>query len=211
MNVVFDLDGTLIDSAPIVYRLINQMRSELGISALASADLLPLLSLGGEALISGAFSETKVNVGETLVSFRARYADTAIPPDSVYQGVNTVLETLSGWGVRLSVCTNKPRQLALASLRQTGLLHYFSKICAGDDLATRKPNAANLQACLPKNAKGPVFLVGDSMVDQELASNAGVPFIFYSGGYNEGGCGELARKSFSSYECFPFDEFKVSY
>ncbi len=205
VSVVFDLDGTLIDSAPIVESILNEMRLELGLRPMLREQILPLLSIGGVTMLQCAL---EIDVGEATIAlerFRSAYLRKPTPPRSLYPGVTDVLKTLSDANIALSVCTNKPRALAVKSMGETGLLGYFASVCAGDDLLTRKPDAANLKAsiALRDPLESAVFLVGDSSVDQSLAENSGVPFIFFTGGYNDGVILERVFRRFRSYDKFP--------
>jgi len=205
VNVVFDLDGTLIDSAPIVEGILNEMRGDSGLCPLSREQSLPLLSIGGESMLQCALETDLKGATTALEHFRAEYFRRSTPCHLVYPGVTEVLKTLSDAKVALSVCTNKPRSLAIKSMEETGLLGYFSKVCAGDDLPTKKPDPANLKASIVPfdDLQNSVYLVGDSTVDQQLAENVGVPFIFFSEGYNDGVDKSRVYKHFSNYEGFP--------
>ena len=209
VNVVFDLDGTLIDSAPIVESILNEMRVELGFPPMLREQILPLLSIGGATMLQCALETDLAEATIALERFRSAYLRKSTPPRSVYPGVTDVLKSLSDANIALSVCTNKPRALAIESMRETGLLGYFTRVCAGDDLPTRKPDPANLKASIAPRAslKPAVFLIGDSTVDQLLAQNSGIPFIFFSGGYNDGVKISRVFESFASYGEFPVQFF----
>lgn len=209
VNVVFDLDGTLIDSAPVVESILNEMRVELGLRAMLREQILPLLSIGGVSMLQCALETDLAEATIALERFRSAYLLKSTPPRSVYPGVTDVLKSLSDANITLSVCTNKPRALAIKSMGETGLLKYFTMVCAGDDLPTRKPNPANLKASITPRAPlgSAVFLVGDSSVDQLLAENSGIPFIFFVGGYNDGVILDRVFRNFRSYDEFPLQFF----
>ena len=93
---------------------------------------------------------------------------------------------LTDFEVQMCICTNKPRQLALKSLKETDLLDYFNAIVCGDDLNLKKPNPkliTHLSHEFSVTYKQMV-LIGDSIIDFHLANNAGIDFIFYTNGYN---------------------------
>ncbi len=203
--VVFDLDGTLVDSAATVRSILNSMRSELGLQPLPTQNFIPWISLGGDMLVSKAL-EMPINlVSHCTEKFRDRYFDFATPLDSVYTGVIDVLEYLSSEGITLNLCTNKPRRLAEKVLKETSLERFFSFTSAGGDLPTSKPNPANLTVCLqPTNTSlNEVFFVGDSTVDQMTAENANVKFIFYENGYDDGVDKLKTYASFNDYLRLP--------
>lgn len=186
--VIYDLDGTLIDSAAVVMSILNQMRNEIGKQPIAKNDLVPWLSLGGESLVIKALEIGEVDALTYLDDFRARYLRVPTPISTVYPGVHETLNELLEMEISLAVCTNKPRRLAEKVLDETGLLDKFSFMSAGGDLPTQKPNPNNLAICLEYYGSPPVeaILVGDSTVDQALSLALGVPFAHYLPGYDDG-------------------------
>jgi phosphoglycolate phosphatase len=202
--IIFDLDGTLIDSAKTVSNILNVMRLELGLQEVPNETFLPWISLGGDTLVSNALEVHKNDVAPYTKTFWEKYYDLQTPDDSVYPGVVQTLEFLLSCGVRLNLCTNKPRKLAEKVLNETKLEKFFSFICAGGDLKTNKPNPANLLACINSNRKEILdpFFVGDSTVDEETAANAKVKFIFFENGYDDGVDKQKTYSSFNDYRNF---------
>lgn len=186
--VIYDLDGTLIDSAAIVIAILNKMREEIGRPPIAKSDLVPWLSLGGESLIVKALEVEGGEASIYLDDFRDRYLRVPTPSGAVYPGVNETLNELLEMEICLAVCTNKPRKLAEKVLNETGLLGKFSFISAGGDLPTQKPNPKNLEICLDYfgSSSSEAIMVGDSTVDQVLSLSTGVPFAHYLLGYDDG-------------------------
>ncbi len=186
--VVYDLDGTLVDTAVIVGSILNQMRLEVGKHPLDHGALIPWLSLGGEDLIMNALDVKEGNVKECLDVFRGRYLSIFTPIESLYQGVVETLDCLMEMNIKLAVCTNKPRKLAEKVLKETKIFKKFSFISAGDDLETKKPHPRNLEICLEMFGALPrdSILVGDSSVDFLIAKATGVKFIHYVPGYDDG-------------------------
>jgi len=186
--VIYDLDGTLIDSAFIVQSIINQMREEQGRDPIDKEKLIPWLSLGGEDLISNSLEVSGDDVNRCLGEFRDRYSETPTPVESVYVGAMETLERLHELNIKLAICTNKPRKLAEKVLKETGLFDKFSFISAGGDLLTKKPDPRNIELCFEGLSTAPKtsILVGDSTIDQRLAKLVGVPFIQYAPGYDDG-------------------------
>jgi phosphoglycolate phosphatase len=186
--IVFDLDGTLVDTARVVTSIINGLRFDLGKSGLTYERLIPWLSLGGEDLIQAALEVSRNDAIKYLKKFREIYFEAPTPQASVYSDVFPTLRALTELGFCLSICTNKPRALANKVLEESNLNSFFSFVNAGGDLQSKKPNRENLDACL--NYYGlkskQAFLVGDSSIDQKLAENTGVPFIFFELGYDDG-------------------------
>jgi phosphoglycolate phosphatase len=186
--IVYDLDGTLIDSAKVVSSVLNQMRAEAGLQHLTIEQLIPWLSMGGEDLVANALEIQVEEVQPHLLEFRKRYSELATPVDSLYPGIQQSLQDLSSAGYQLAVCTNKPRALAEKVLKETKLHNLFGYINAGGDLPNKKPHPDTLLTCL--NFFGvdasDAVLVGDSTVDQRLSQATNVAFVQYLPGYDDG-------------------------
>ena len=187
-TIVYDLDGTLIDSAATVAGLLNDLRAERTLLPLAREDLTPWLSVGGKTMVAAALNIAKDEAQAYLDMFRARYLALPTNPATLYPDVHKTLSTLKSRGIRLGLCTNKPRQLTEKILAETGLNIYFNAVCAGLDLPTSKPHPDNLHACLNGLGCSPdeTLVVGDSCVDQAIAKACGTGFVFFSGGYDDG-------------------------
>ena len=187
-TIVYDLDGTLVDSAATVAALLNGLRAEQALPPLARDDYLPWLSVGGKAMVAAALGIPEGDAQPFLERFRARYQALPTDPETLYPAARETLARLRAAGTRLCLCTNKPRPLAEKVLAETGLGEYFSAVCAGHDLPTSKPHPDNLQACLDALGSHPSerLVVGDSRVDQALAEAGGADFAFFAGGYDDG-------------------------
>lgn len=187
-TVVYDLDGTLVDSANTVATLLNGLRAERNLPTKAVSDYKPWLSIGGLAMVAAAMEISENEAAPLLATFRARYLVMPTTSESVFPSVHATLTRLRQAGIRLALCTNKPRHLTEKILVETGLSEFFGVVCAGNDLPKGKPHPDNLYACL--NALGSqttdTLVVGDSRVDQCLAEACGADFAFFSGGYNDG-------------------------
>lgn len=187
--IIYDLDGTLVDSLEVVQLILNELRQGLGLLPLQRADFFPWISLGGEDLISNALELDEADeILRFLNIFRARYYELPTPGGTIFDGVFVCLEYLRTKGYQLAICTNKPRRLAEKILNETDLNIFFEFINAGGDLPTKKPSKNNAQVCLDYfgvTAQA-ALIVGDSSVDQELAKAVDVPFVFYTHGYDDG-------------------------
>jgi phosphoglycolate phosphatase len=194
--IIYDLDGTLIDSAEMVGRILNELRNELHLPLLERENFFPWISLGGEGLIKYALElEFQVDILHYLQVFRSRYYEIPTPLNTVYDGVFDCLEYLRSNQYGMAICTNKPRALAEKVLKETGLKLYFDFMCAGGDLPTKKPSKKNVQVCLDYFGVSPqkALFIGDSSVDQEIAKAVDMPFLFYLHGYDDGVNKELIR------------------
>jgi phosphoglycolate phosphatase len=204
-HICFDLDGTLVNSAPQVLFIINQMRQAVGLSCLDLSDLIPYLSLGGIQMIEASLNCPAVEAEARLTQFRHCYQGLVPESTKLYGGVELVLAKLYKSGIRLTICTNKPRKLAEKVLNEAAIRQHFDFLCAGDDLPTKKPYVDNLLACCNAvNVKpSSTWLVGDSIVDQNLALGAGVPFIFHKSGYDDGVQPQKCYMTFATFADFP--------
>jgi len=186
--IVFDLDGTIINSGVHVLNLLNEMRNRLNLTNLSWDDALQILSLGGEKIIASALGVSGSDNKIYLEEFRRLYKSRPTPRDCVFPNVKELLDKLATHDVKKSICTNKARELTDKVLKELSLDHYFSIICADGDLPTKKPDKANLLFCLNAFGIDPAntLMVGDSKVDQDLALACGVPFAWFTKGNNDG-------------------------
>ena len=187
-NIVFDLDGTLVDSVGVITAILNTMLSDCGAAnTLTGEQVRPHVTTGGaatiEALLGGSCGETAV----ALAEFRARYAATTSPVDCVYPGVGEALETLASQGFVLSVFSNKTQALCDKVLTDVGLATFFKAIVGTGAGVPEKPDPTGYRVALAR-AGAPNLascLVGDSQADAELAARAKVPFLFAAWGYGD--------------------------
>ena len=186
--IIYDLDGTLIDSAQTVLSIVNEMRRELGKNPIDKSSLVPWISLGGLHLIANALEFDQSVAEKSLEDFRGRYLQYCSQESDLYPEVRQTLDVLSQSNKKLAICTNKPRNLVDKILAELSLGRYFDYIVAGGDLRTQKPHPQNLLKCLNHLSCAPdaAILVGDSTVDQKIANACEVPFAFFRPGYDDG-------------------------
>lgn len=185
--VVYDLDGTLVDTAPLAVSILNNLRKERGLPTKSIYELKHLLSLGGGALIvHGLDLNPDEDVDFWVKRFRNVYKEQPGDSSPLYNYVLETLAELVSKKVKVAICTNKPRFLTEPILQAHGLDKFISKIIAGDDLPTKKPDPENLLSCLSDEQLSEVIFVGDSSVDQKTAKNAGIKFAFFTRGYDDG-------------------------
>lgn len=186
--VVFDLDGTLVDTAPDLSAHVNDVLAELDRSPLALDAVRGMIGDGAWTLLHRGL-ELSGGVPADFDALFARYLEryTARPMryGAVFAGVVEVLEGLQAGAVKLGVCTNKAQAPTDALLRATGLDRFFRATIGGDALPVKKPDAAHLRTVLDRleadHARA-VF-VGDSATDLATARAAGVPCVLVSFGY----------------------------
>ena len=186
--IIYDLDGTLIDSATTVLSIINQMRANIDKAPIDKKTVIPWISLGGINLISNALELSPAGAEKGLIEFREKYLSYQTNESDLYPQVQKTLNYLADKGINLAICTNKPRILVNKIMDDLNLTGNFDYIVAGGDLTTQKPHPDNLLKCLQyfKYSANSVFFVGDSTVDQILAKACAVPFAFFRLGYDDG-------------------------
>lgn len=186
--ILFDLDGTLHDSAATIGAVLNGMRVERAATPLPHSHYRTSVSLGAHELIVRTFDVDGHAVPPLLDEFRARYRVLPTPPEIVFDGVDVALAALREAGLRLAICSNKPQALCEKVLQETGLRDYFHCVVGGDSAPHAKPHRAPLDLALDMLgvSAGSALLVGDSTVDQRAARNAGLPFVFFRAGYDDG-------------------------
>lgn len=183
-TVIFDLDGTLVDSAPIVASILNRMRNARGLEDLPLALYRDLSSQGGAILVGRAMETEPASAAPMVESFRQQYASLPTPAGSLYPSVRDTLEALRHRGCRLAICSNKPERLCMKVLKETDILQFFHGVVGGDTAGASKPDRRPVDFAMTSCAGTlPAFFVGDSVIDQQAAQNAGLPFIHFSGGY----------------------------
>ena len=192
--VVFDLDGTLIHTAPDLAHAVNRMREDLGMSKLPEGDVMNWIGNGVTRLVKRAITETwdgepdadLFERGHGL--FHQHYLDGVCEHSEPYPDVCEALIELKAMGFRLACVTNKSQAFTEPLLKELKLDGFFESIISGDSLPKKKPDPLPLQhicdlfGIAPRHA----VLVGDSVNDVKAAKAAGMPVICVSYGYNQG-------------------------
>lgn len=197
-NLVFDLDGTLIDSAPQIHATANIVFGNMGLPQISFEIVRGFIGNGVGVLVGQlmGFQGMDANAAlqaELVVTFVNIYEE-AFDLTTLYPSVSTALSQLAQAGHRLGICTNKPAGPARAVLRHFGLEDRFSVIVGGDTLPQQKPDPAPLRAALLALGPGKAIFIGDSEVDAQTAQAAGVPLALYSQGYRKAAAETLGAK-----------------
>lgn len=187
--VLFDLDGTLIDSAADIHAAANLVLEQEGLGLLTKAQVQSFVGNGLPVLITrllGAhgLADDIDRHARMLSAFETAYTK-AVGLTTVYPGVPQALDTLLAQGRRLGVVTNKPLKPALAVLAHLDLHRRFGLVLGGDSLPQRKPDAEPLLHAARLLGGGPAIYVGDSEVDAEAAANAALPLLLFTEGYRK--------------------------
>ena len=185
---IFDLDGTLVDSAPAVGLVLNEMRLELGLSPLAFEFYRTWISHGAADLISNSLDVSIEEVTPYIGMFRERYRKLKTPVSCVYIGVVDTIASLSVQGKKLGICSNKPEYLCQKIINEIGLSDFISVIVGGDTLPRSKPCRDPIDFVIRElgGSSSSAIFIGDSLIDQRASAAANVPFVFYTGGYDDG-------------------------
>lgn len=188
--ILFDLDGTLVDSLPDMRGAMNRLLAELGRRPATLAELRTFVGDGVGVLVERTMAATGGQPDAPLPSLTKRFLDfyrghTAIETRA-YPGVAATLEVLKAAGHVLGVCTNKPTELSLELLGGLDLLPLFSAVVGGDAVPARKPDPGHLFATLEAMKAGgrKVLMVGDSPNDVAAARAAGIPVAVVTFGYS---------------------------
>lgn len=185
--LVFDLDGTLIDSAPDIAAAVNALFAELALPDVAVAEIRRMIGDGAPILLERALAHVgaRQSAPELFARFAVHYGENAVKLTTVYPGVELALAELAAAGCRMGVCTNKPLAPTLTVLEAFGLARYFGAVIGGDSLPQRKPQPEPLWEVVRRLGGTPqqAVLVGDSAVDLACAEAAGVPAIIIPSGY----------------------------
>lgn len=187
MRIAFDLDGTLVASLSHIHHALSLALRDLDLPELEEHVVRGFVGNGLPTLIRRCTKHLDLPAHADALHRRTLHHYVTLPSDpaSVYPGVGEALDTLRTDGHSLAICTNKPFQAALSALRDTQLLNRFDLVIGGDSLSTRKPDPAMLLACAPD------LYVGDSEVDAETASAAGIPFLLFTEGYRKSPVADL--------------------
>jgi len=188
MNIVFDLDGTLVDSAPDIAVAANKMLASEGLEPIDLATVTSFIGNGLPKLVERVMRARGIGThhfdrlyDEMKDFYNAAPADESTP----MPGVPALLEKLKADGHRLGVCTNKPEEPARLMLKLLGLEGYFDTVVGGDSLVEKKPHPAPLHLAFDRLGAGERLYVGDSEIDAEVALAADVRFAIYSQGYRK--------------------------
>jgi phosphoglycolate phosphatase len=186
-RIVFDLDGTLIDSAPDIHAIANEVLALEGCAPITLDQTRRFVGNGAAVFVArmrGARGLADAAQERMQAAFLDRY-DRAVGRTHPYPGVLQALQGLRATGHRLGICTNKPILPARAVLAHLDMDGFFETVIGGDSLSVKKPDPAPLEAAFEALGAGPMIYVGDSEVDAETAQRLGVPFLLFTEGYRK--------------------------
>ena len=182
--VIFDLDGTLIDSLPSLTKAANELLDRRGLPPLGIETVEGFVGRGERVFVERLIAATALEPDEfdhLLAEYMPIYEIAALET-VLMPGAREALDALKSEGVALGLVTNKPRAPLVPTLETVALVPYFDVIMAGDDLERRKPDPEPLYEAMRVLGAESCIYVGDSDVDAETAKRAAQPFVLYTEG-----------------------------
>jgi phosphoglycolate phosphatase len=190
--VVFDLDGTLVDTAPDLINALNFVLDREGMPPLPLASARNLIGAGARKLIergleAGGGTVTAGELDRMMRGFIDYYAEHIADESRPFEGLEAALDDLEGRGCRFAVCTNKLEWLSKLLLERLGLTRRFAAICGADTFGVAKPDPAILHQTIARagGQSSASVMVGDSGTDIGAARRAGISVVGVSFGYTD--------------------------
>jgi len=193
--MVFDLDGTLVDSVPDLAAALNRLLASRNLAPFSRPEVAGFVGDGARVLLERAFkARGTAPDAQALPDFLADYGAHAAVETEPYPGVRETLERFAAAGWRMAVCTNKPEAPAHTLLQALDLARYFAAVGGGDSFPVRKPDPGHLLATIEAAGATPAqaIMAGDHHNDVLSAAGLGMPSIFAAWGYGPADTGEHA-------------------
>jgi phosphoglycolate phosphatase len=189
ISITFDLDGTLVDTARDLVRVLNEVTAPDGLPPVPLQHARTLIGYGSLAMIIDAYDYAHIPLSEDKAldiqkTFLGIYASSLSQLSLPYPGVIETLSQLKRSGYRLSVCTNKPGEMARKLLTDLGMGEFFERIVGSDDTPARKPSAQHIFRAVGHRGTIPIIMVGDGRPDVLAAKAARCPVVLMDYGYS---------------------------
>jgi phosphoglycolate phosphatase len=191
-TLVFDLDGTLADTARDLIATLNVLLEREGLPAVAPEDARSLVGAGAQALIERGFALRQTplppkGIERLVTDFLAHYEAHIADETRLFPGAQSALERFRDAGFRLAICTNKPERLARLLLDRLAVSDRFHAICGRGSFPVHKPDPQMLHLTVIAAGGDPArtLMIGDSRTDIDTARNAGTPVIAVDFGYTD--------------------------
>jgi phosphoglycolate phosphatase len=190
-SIVFDLDGTLVETAADLHRVLVGLMQEEGMAPASLEAVRGMIGDGARILVARGFAAAgreldALELDALYARFLERYTAEPCRDSTVYDGAREALASLAGDGAKLGVCTNKPQRASELLLQALGLDRYLSAVVGGDEVERHKPHPDHLLETVARLGGQPAeaAMVGDSRNDLRAARAAGMPCILVSFGYS---------------------------
>ncbi|MEC9368817.1 MAG: HAD-IA family hydrolase [Pseudomonadota bacterium] len=191
-TLVFDLDGTLVDTAPDLIGTLNHVLGGAGYGPRTLAEIRPFISFGARRMIEEGLrahgtEKPRRDVDALLEAFLAHYGENVANESRTYPGVEAFLEQAKGAGARLAICTNKRADLSNQLIGALGLNRFFHAVAGRDTFPVCKPHPDHLTGAVQMARGNPAraIMIGDSETDIATAKAAGIPVVAVTFGYSE--------------------------
>ncbi len=189
LSVCFDLDGTVVDTAPDLVRVTSEVIAGRGHGPVNYRKARNAVGYGSRRMITDALRDvedpaTEAEIDKMQAEFLDRYAKSIDALSIPFPGVEDTLKTLLSLGAELSICTNKPGWLARPLLNKLGLDPYFTRVVGGDEPPQKKPAPGHIFKAAGHRDASRIIMVGDSWPDMRAALNANVHAILMTYGYS---------------------------
>lgn len=189
--VIFDLDGTLVETGPHLVESLNHVLQVEGLATVTVDDLGALIGQGGRAMLAKAFTMSgrpyeedaaKRIIADFLVQYEKTMPGSSVP----FDGVMDLTDNLLASGYKVAICTNKTERLAVKLIELLGISNRFSAICGQDTFAVRKPHPDHLFGTIDKAGgdRMKALMIGDSQTDIDTAKAANIPVVAVDFGYS---------------------------
>jgi len=189
-TVVFDLDGTLVDTAPDLLNALNHVLTHAGLEEVDLQTVAGMIGHGAKAMIRQGMAHQNITPSEAgletlFARFLVYYSEHISVGSRPFDKAPEILDELAAAGAILSVCTNKKQDLSDQLLEALGLAPRFAAILGADSVPSKKPDGDHIVRAILAAGGDPAraIMVGDSRTDERAARNAGLPFIFVPFGY----------------------------
>ncbi|GAB5506304.1 MAG: phosphoglycolate phosphatase [Rhizobiaceae bacterium] len=190
--IVFDLDGTLVDTAPDLLDSLNHSLATVDMEPVDGADIRRLVGMGAKVMIERAFDARQLELTKPMLAqlfdvFLEHYSANMPGHSAPYPGVPEALDRFSDAGFSFAVCTNKYEGMSVELLESLSLRDRFKAICGQDTFAHRKPDPRHLTLTIEAAGGDPTraIMVGDSETDIKTAIAAGIPVVAVDFGYTD--------------------------
>ena len=184
-GIIFDLDGTIIDTREDLALAINLMRADYNLSPFTVERIASYVGNGSRKLVERSIAETELNIDEALQKFVQHYSQHLTDNTYCYDGAIDTLEKLNAKGINCAILTNKPEAPTLEILTVMNLSRFFDPIFGGDSTSFLKPDPGALNLIIEgwDIPKENLLMVGDNYTDIHVAKNAGIKSAFFNFGY----------------------------